>query len=229
MADISVQQMHADIRLLIPESDGRYFSPEEIDSSINMGVLDLFNQQYKIFEEVQRITDQMARYKTSAVIPVSPGSGIMSPGIGTTPPDLIYTLNIFATKISTTDVVKKVRLTQEKFIPSYVDSEAFAPSTDNIIARYMGASIQIFPNSISEITVAYLRTPIKCKFNYTTAGILDTAFVYNPSGSMQVDYSPVAYNQVLEKALRYLGVAQKDQVLMSQENLAKQNNIPEQR
>lgn len=218
----TIEQMHSDIRMLVPESDGRYFSPEEIDSAVNASILDLFNQQYKIFEESQRITDQMSRFKITSTVPVSVG-------IGPLPTGLIYTLNITASKVSGVVVTKKVRIVQEQFISQYIDSEAFAPDDSNIIARVLGTNIQVYPSNVTEIRVTHFRIPAKAKFNYTLTGILGTVIVYNPSGSIQLDYSPASYNQILEKALRWLGIAQKDQTLIQNEQIARANNQPEAR
>lgn len=218
----SIQRAHYDLNLLLPSSDNRYFTPEEIDSAINMAITDLFNQQYKAFGETQRVSDQLARFKTTTAVPVSAG-------IAVAPENLIYTLNIFGSKIGTTDVLKKVRIVEEQFISQYIDSEAFAPDEDNVLARLLGPNIQIYPTTITEIRVTYFRKPNLAKFAYTLSGVLQSIPTYDPINSVQIDYSDIAYNQILEKALVYLGVAQKDQTLLSQQNILRQQNTPEAR
>ena len=218
----SIQKAHYDINLLLPSSDNRYFSPEEIDSAINMAITDLFNQQYKAFGETLRISDQLARFKTTTTIPVSGG-------IASVPSAHIYTLNIIGTKLGTTSVLKKVRIVEEQFISQYIDSEAFAPTENDVIARFLGSDVQIYPVTITEIRMTYFRKPIMAKFAYTYTGVFGNIPVYDPINSVQIDYSDIVYNQIIQKALLYLGIAQKDQTLMSEQQIIRQQNQPEAR
>ena len=218
----SIERAHYDINLLLPSSDNRYFTPEEVDSAISMAITDLFNQQYKVFGETLRISDQLARFKTTSTI-------VVSGGIAVVPTAHIYTLNIVGTKLGTTAVTKKVRIVEEQFISQYIDSEAFAPTENDVIARFLGANVQIYPVTITEIRMTYFRKPINAKFAYTYTGVLQNIPVYDPINSVQIDYSDIAYNQIIEKALLYLGIAQKDQTLMSEQQIIRQQNQPEAR
>ena len=74
-----IERLHANIRLLIPESDGRYFSPGELDRVINLSILDIFNQHFKVYEESQRITDLLSRYKITTPVVVSGGVAVLPP------------------------------------------------------------------------------------------------------------------------------------------------------
>jgi len=124
----SIERAHFDINTLLPSSDSRYFNPEEIDSAIYFAIIDLFNQQYKVFGETQRISDDLARFKTGTTIPLVAGVGPMPQGH-------VYTLSVYVTKIGATNIVKRCRIIEEQFISQYVDSEAFAPDENNVIAR----------------------------------------------------------------------------------------------
>jgi len=218
----SIQRAHFDINTLLPSSDSRYFSPEEIDSAINSAVLELFNQQYKVFGETQRISDELARFKTLSPI-------TLAAGIGPLPDTHLYTLSVYVTKIGATTITKRLRIVEEQFIAQYIDSEAFAPDEDNAIARLVGQNIHAYPQTITEIGMTYFRKPNLCKFAYIYTGLLQNIPVYDPINSIQIDYSAASYNQLIQKALTYLGVAQKDQVLMQEQGLFRQMGTPEAR
>ena len=218
----SIERAHYDLNMMLPSSDSRYYSPEELDSAINRAVLDLFNMQYKSFGETQRISNDLARFKTITPIP-------LAAGVGALPAGHLYTLSVYVTKIGATPVIKRLRIVEEQFIAQYIDSEAFAPSEENCICRLIGQTIHAYPETITEIGMTYLRKPIDAKFGYTMTGILKNIPVYdpNPINSTQIDYSEATYNQILQKALTILGVSQKDATLMQEQGLFRQNSTPE--
>lgn len=216
----SIERAHIDLNMMLPSSDSRYFSPEELDSAINLAVMDLFNQQYKSFGETMRISDALARFKTIASIP-------LVAGIGPLPTGHVYTLSVYGTKLGTEVVTKRCRVVEEQFIAQYIDSEAFAPNENNVIARLVGSNIHVYPNTITEVGMTYLRVPVPAKFSYTLTGLLGNVPVYDSVNSVQIDYTQVNYNQLIQKALTYLGVAQKDQTLMAEQSMFRQQGTPE--
>ena len=216
----SIERAHYDINILLPSNDSRYFSPEEIDSAIYFAIVDLFNQQYKAFGETQRISDALARFKTITAIPLSAGQAAL-------PLNHVYTLSVYGTKLGTTPFIKRCRLVEEHFIAQYIDSEAFAPGEDNVIARLIGPNIHVYPDTITEIGITYLRKPNPPRYAYTMTGILGNIPVYDKINSVQIDYTDVNYNQIIEKTLTVLGVAQKDASLIQQQQMFRQAGTPE--
>lgn len=221
----SIERAHYDLKMLLPSSDSRYFSPEELDSAINMAIMDLFNMQYKAFGETQRISDDLARFKTITVLPTTPGTG--GAAIGALPESHLYTLSVYVNKIGAVPIVKRLRIVEEQYIAQYIDSEAFGPSEDNCICRLVGPNVHAYPNTITEIGITYFRKPIHCKYAYTLTGLLGNVPVYDPINSIQIDYSDAAYNQIIQKTLTYLGVAQKDGTLIQEQGMFRQNSTPE--
>jgi hypothetical protein len=169
-----------------------------------------------------RISDDLSRFKVTTAIPLTVGVGQM-------PSNHLYTLSLYGTKIGANPVIKKVHIVEEQFIPQYIDSEAFAPDADNIIARFVGPNIELYPTTVTEAGMTYLRKPIDCKFAYTLTGLLQNIPVYDPINSVQIDYSEAAYNQLIEKAMAYLGYAQKDSMLVQMEAIDRKNSQPEAR
>lgn len=216
----SIQQAHYDINTLLPSNDSRYFSPEEIDNAINWAVLDLFGQEFKAFGETQRVSDALDQFKVTTPVPIAAG-------VGVNPPANMHTLNVLGSKIAGVDVKKKTKIVEEHFLAQYLDSEAFGPDEDHVVIRFVGNNIQVYPNTFTEIRITYFRLPIPAKFAYTMTGLLGNIPVYDPINSIQIDYSMAYYNRIIEKSLLYLGVAQKDQTLMAQQNVFKQQNAPE--
>ena len=216
----SIERAHYDLKMLLPSSDSRYFSPEELDSAINMAVMDLFNMQYKAYGETQRISDDLATFKT--ITPIT-----LAAGVGSMPEGHLYTISVYVTKIGLNSVIKRLRIVEEQFIAQYIDSEAFGPTEDNCICRLIGNTIHAYPETITEIGMTYFRKPNDCKYAYTLTGLLGNIPVYDAINSIQIDYSDSAYNQIIQKALTYLGVAQKDSTLMQEQGMFRQNSTPE--
>lgn len=222
----SIERAHYDINVLLPSSDSRYFSPEEVDSAINWAVMELFNQQYKAFGETQRISDALDKFKVTSPVPLV-GVGIAA--IGPMPAGHIYTLNVLMTKLGTQEVQRKTKVVEEQFLAQYIDSEAFGPDETHVVVRLLGGNIQVYPNTFTECRITYFRKPNLAKYAYTYTGLLGNIPVYDSINSIQIDYGEAYYPQIIQKALTYLGVAQKDQVLMQEQGLFRQAGTPEAR
>jgi hypothetical protein len=223
---MDVGRMHYDINTLLPSNDSRFFSPEEIDAAINFAVLNLFNQQFKAFGETQRVSDALDRFKVTTPVPLVGLPGTTA-AVGVNPPNNIHTLNVLGSKLGTMPVQRKGKIVEEQFLAQYIDSEAFAPDENHVVFRFVGPNIQVYPNTFTEIRVTHFRKPIDCKWAYTYTGLLQNIPVYDALNSVQIDYTDTAYDQVLEKSLMYLGQAQKDGSLLSFQQVAKNNSIPE--
>jgi hypothetical protein len=222
----AIERAHYDIQTLLPSNDSRYFTPEEIDSAINWAVLELFNQQYKAFGETMRISDALDRFKVTTTVPLA-GLGIAA--IGAVPPDHIYTLNVLGTKLGGIEVQRKTKIVEEQFLAQYIDSEAFGPDETHVVVRFLGGNIQVYPNTFQECRITYFRKPNDAKYAYTLVGVLQNIPQYDPINSVQIDYAVAYYPQIIQKALTYLGVAQKDQVLMQEQGMFRQMGTPESR
>ena len=157
---MTIKEFHDNIDLMNPSSDGRYFSPEQIDSAINIAVMDLYNQEYKNFEESQRISDNMSDFKAVDIATVTTGACGL-------PPDLAYITSLMATVINGATVTRRVELIGDQFINDILESTAFGPDEDNVYARRNGSGLQIRPFSVTEITISYLRLPVPAKYAYT--------------------------------------------------------------
>lgn len=216
---MTIQELHSDIRLMLPESDGRYFSPEDIDSFIHMAVTDLFNAEYKVFEESQRITELMSFFHSVSARPIAAG-------VGTVPADLFYITNLFCSKIGAVAVERDVDLITQQFSNSSFHSEAFGPDENHIFVQRINTGLKVRPLSVTEVTVAYLRKPNKAKFGYNTS--LDGfSFVYDLSKSVQIDFPEQGHVEVMNKTLRYMGVPLRQSALVQTEAIAKAGNQPE--
>ena len=222
----SIERAHFDIHTLLPSNDSRYFTPEEIDSAINWAVVELFNQQYKAFGETMRISDALDRFKVTTPVPLA-GAGIAA--VGALPVGHVYTLNVLATKLGGVEVQRKTKIVEEQFLAQYIDSEAFGPDENHVVVRLLGGNIQVYPNTFQEVRITYFRKPNLAKYAYTLVGVLENIPKYDPLNSIQIDYTDVNYSQIIEKALTYLGVAQKDQVLIQEQGMFRQMGTPEAR
>ena len=216
---MTIEEFHSNIRLMIPEGDGRYFSPANIDSFIHMAVIDLFNTEYKVYEESQRITEWMAYFHSVSARPVSNGAA-------TVPSDLFYITNLYCSKIGTSVVERDVDLITQQFSNSSFNSTAFGPDENHIFVQRLNAGFKVRPLTVTEITMTYLRRPNKAKFGYNTS-VDGFSWVYDVSQSTQIDFPEQGHVELMNKTLRYMGIPMAQGRLVQAEAVAKAGNQPE--
>lgn len=218
---MTIKDLHDNLRLMIPEGDGRYFAPANLDNFIHLAVMDLFNQDYKIFEESQRITETLAFFRASSAIPIAAS-------VGSLPSNLMFISKLLCTKIGSVVVERGATLITNQFANDLFISEAFGPTENDIYIERIAGAIQVRPATVTEITVTYLRKPTKAVFGYTTS-IDGFSKVYNVGSSTQIDFPEQAHPEIMNKALRYIGVGMKQPALVQAEGVAKAGNQPEAR
>lgn len=220
---MTIQELHSNIRLMVPEMDGRYFSSADLDNFIHLSVTDLFEVERKAFEESQKITETMAFFRGNTPIAISAG-------VGTLPSDLVYISNLMCTKIGANAVQRDVTLATEQFLNNLIISESFGPTETDILVERIAGALKVLPLTVTELTITYLRRPVKAKFGYTTS-IDGFSKVYDVSTSVQIDFPdlPGLHNEIMNKTLRYIGVPLQRPVLVQEEAISKAGNQPEAR
>lgn len=212
---MTVEEFHIDIRTTLNEGQGRYFSPLQIDSAINKGILDHFKDEYRMFEETQEITDTLGFFKSYSQQTVASGQV-------TIPADFHHITELEA--VLSDNTVKPLTLIKDGEWARKKDSKGFPANALYPVGRQNSNKIDVLPLTatgivgVSKVNIYYLRKPAVAKFNFTEAGG-NYGFVYNNSGSVQVDWPSIDHNRILLKALGYLGIPIQNQVVIQSEQI----------
>lgn len=204
---------------MLNEGQGRYFTPIQIDSAINKGVMDHFKDEYKIFEDTQEVTDTLGFFKAYSQVTVSAGQ--------VTIPDNFHHLTNTEAVLSDASV-KPLVLVRDGEWANKKNSKGFPATALYPVGRQNGNKIDVLPLvpslspgdivGVVKVNLYYLRKPAVAKFNFTEAPN-NYGFVYQDSGSTQVDWPSIDHNRILLKALGYLGIPIQNPTVIQSEQI----------
>lgn len=235
-----INDIHTFVKFLKNQGQNIYHTPEQIDDAINRASLDLFRQEEKIFEQTQIITDTLRPFKVkkSDYAGTSPYA-LPDDYIRATNVAHVYKsnkvvaeedestfcdndLNTDPNSNDTTGIEKEVDLITDGDWVKRQDNLVVAPTEKNPISRVYGDSLEVLPNTVIPI-LYYLKEPIKGKWAYDVS-VDGRSFIFNAGNSIDLEWSLISHNEIIEKTLGYLGVAVRDQIMMQYEQFQKNNN-----
>lgn len=196
---------HNIIREQIRKYRAAYKTPEEIDNALYRGLIDFYNSLFKSKQNSQ----QVSRYLTEQVCNITSTN--------------VFALNsnfnrpVRITSTVGSNVYEGEILAENEWLDRR-NSFILAPTLQQPIARIIGTNIEFYPSDSGNYRLVYYRSPLQPKFNYTVA-VNGRDVVYNPTGSVNVDVNPSALNDVIVRALGYLGVSLNDQGLIVERQL----------
>lgn len=196
---------HKIVREQIRKYRAAYKTPEEIDNALYRGLIDFYNGLFKSKQNSQ----QLSRYVTEQTCNITTSN--------------VFTLNSdFNKPISITSTVSgqvyEGEILSENEWLDRKNSFILPPTSQQPIARIKGTSIEFYPSDSGNYKLVYYRSPVQPKFNYTVAAN-GRDVTYNATNSVNVDVNPSALNDVIVRALGYLGVSLNDQGLIVERQL----------
>lgn len=129
-----------------------------------------------------------------------------SSGVAVKPDDFI---RLLAMRYSTTKVFRVEHDKLWSALSSYIDP----PSTSNVYYVEYDGDWVIYPNSISSVTIDYLRRPARIVWNYSTDA--DGRYVYQSSGSVDPEWDDISALEIATRCMKILGVHFKDADFMN--------------
>lgn len=196
---------HNIIREQIRKYRAAYKTPEEIDNALYRGLIDFYNGLFKS----QQNSQQVSRYLKEQTCNVTSTN--------------VFALNSDFNRPVTINSTVSGQIYEGEILAEneWLDrknSFILAPTLQQPIARIVGTNIEFYPADAGNYKLVYYRSPVQPKYNYTVA-VNGRDITYNPSGSVDVDVNPSALNDVIVRALGYLGVSLNDQGLIVERQL----------
>jgi len=190
----------------------RYFTPEQRDRARNLAVEELYQEDYDVFEDTQKITDTLGHYKTRCTLTYK--------SIIYLPDDHHFTTGLSGIK---SGIEKQIKVIDDSRWALRKSSKLLPITDDNPIANTFEKVIEVLPATLDSVKVYYLRKPLESKWGYTISVNDNRTPVFSEDKSIHVDYPRIGMQKLALKALEYLGMASKDQVAMNAENLKNAN------
>lgn len=199
-----IDLVHKIIREQIRKYRAAYKTPEEIDNALYRGLIDFYNGLFKSKQNSQQLTrylvEQTCNISSTNVFPLS--SNFNRPvGIISTVSGQQYE----------GDVLSENEWLDRK------NSFIVPPTLQFPIARIVGSNVEFYPSDAGNYKLVYYRSPVQPKFSYTISNNRD--IIYTSVGSVDVDVNQPALNDVIVRAIGYLGVSLNDQGLLVERQL----------
>jgi hypothetical protein len=209
---MTIQDIHNWIDFLTNKAQGVYFSHEEKDMALDRGQMQYFNEQYAYYALAQKIQESLSPFKTKYSFLTSDTQN----GLITAPSDYLYLTGgkIVYMEGSRTRY-KALKVLSDDELAYRLNSQLRPVTITSPVAVMAGkvsgiSLIQLYPKQTFAGEIDYLRRPAVPKYAYTQSG---RAFAYDPTNSVQLEWGESELNELIMRALSFLGISIDDQLV----------------
>lgn len=196
-----IQLAHTIIREQLRKYKAGYKSPTEIDNALYRGLLDFYNSLFSAND-----SQQLSRYVKEQVCNIS-STNVFAIGADFNRPIIIKSI------VGALQYEGEI-LAENEWLDR-LNSVILEPDLQHPIARITGISnttqnIEFYPSDAGNFVLVYYRSPTKPVYNYTVA-VNGRDITFNPTGSVDLDVHVNSINNVIVRAIAYLGISLKDE------------------
>jgi hypothetical protein len=210
-----IKDIHDLVDFLAGKNSANKQPPEKIDQVVYEVVIDLFNDNYKMYVKTQEISDFLLAFKRTKKVTATGN-------IATLPADYQHMRAI------RTMAGKKVDLVEDKFWDGRKNSKVAPPSDTNPIARIevpeadpAARTIEMHP--AQDLMLEYFKAPAKPLYAYAVQG---TRYVYDDDATIDVEFGTLLFPDIKRRVLSGLGINLRDRELTVYAEQAKRNEYP---
>jgi len=210
------------INFWIRKERGAFYTIEESVEVIDRGQLSYYNDIMPKYATSQIIKDTLAPFRARYTF--APGE---TPGGLITIPNPEY-LDLLDVQVEFTqdghDVYYAIKMINEDERSDRLNSQIDPVEVTAPVGEMIGfKQIQLYPK-VNTYTgsLTYMRRPVKPVYNYTVVG--GRVIVYNPVGSVQLEWRDTDINAILLKGLASIGINLSDQEVSQFAELKSQEN-----
>lgn len=215
---MNLQQAYDLLNFFINKKLGYYYSPPEIDLIVDRGSLSLYSDWQPKYATSQKIKDALSTFKDTYTFTTSDtANGIIAVPLPTAlvnPKNYLNLLSISITYIDSNSISreKEVEVVNEDELTQRKNSQIDPPTAIAPIAESIGfGQFQLYPIQTYAGNVKFLRRPKAPLFAYSV--VSGRVIVYDPTNSIQIEWSEIYQDDVLIKALQSAGINLDDQEL----------------
>ncbi len=206
-----INDLHEAIRLLNNQGQSRYFAPEKIDKAINDSVRSLIEDLMDEYQRTQRLSDYLLPLEIVRLLPLQGDfAGV--------PADYAHATGYSV--LDNSNNVYKLDFVNSGAWNTRVNSRVVPPEKDYPIMRLNENRFQIAPSGeYSKMELSFIKQPVEGVWGYDVDADGET-FVFSQSKSTDLDMPASAFIEILKRAVSYLGVPLREEVLV-QFNMSK--------
>jgi hypothetical protein len=205
---MDLQAIHKRIELILNKDTGKYFTHEEIDDLLDMAQMDEFNNLLGNTRgtsplglgKSQGISEELLPFETFKLL--QNGDRNQSIGVNTydLPTDVMY-ITLITKNGASVDLMSKHE------VSARLDSEIIPPTAAEPVAMFYSQSgvkrLRVYPSSVTDIDVFYLKRPAAPEFVYTLNG---RQVVYDQASSTQMLWNDRSIEHIIKRACALAGV-----------------------
>ena len=195
MANRNINDIYNILLYIARKQRGVFITPDEAMTILDNGQLELTQKGFEQFQINQTIVDILSPFKEKVQTTTqSDGQCVM-------PSNYAHLLGSVYTIYGST--VNAVKFVNEDELPLVLTNLLRPVNLSNPIAIDSALGFQVFPNTAQTIFYTYLRRPVKPYLAYTQVGRTVT---YDPANSIQIEFYDIYINNIISRALKYLGI-----------------------
>ena len=195
MASRNISDIHTIIQFLERKERGTFTNPSQIDMLLNMAQMEVYEDYFKMYGIDQTVHDAINPFKVNYQFTSA------ADGTVTLPEDYLHLLpNVFTVTGST---INEVHFLNEDEWVLAIKSQLRPVTLTTPIAKDYGNGFNLYPQSLQVGFLTYMRRPLTPVYSYTQVG---RTITYDPTTSVQIEFSDVYIDKIIAKALGYLGI-----------------------
>lgn len=195
-----IKEMHGYIDFLTGKGQTGYHSPEQKDDAIHVASRALYDEKRKEYERTREITIDLVPFLSNAD-PLS---------INTSNGQALFTSSgKYIVSISAAG--KSVKEVDKGRWENKINDPLCPPTTVYPIFTIYKNFLQFYPYNLTDLNITYLSEPARAKWAYT---IVSNRFVYDDASSIDIPWGEENHNEIMFRALEYLGLNLREGALM---------------
>jgi hypothetical protein len=204
---ININEFDQALLFILNKNEQGKAKPADRNRATNMAQRQLFKERYgkpeeyqpgrpvprQAFAMTQKIHDDLAGF-------IEGWHPELTDGTAPLPDDYAHLITLWSE--SEDDVVSMVKVIGENELPQRLSSHILKPTKMHPVAT-MDKVIRVYPKTIPNVSMSYLRLPAEAKWAYTTESGRP---VYDPENSVDLEWPEGCMNDLLIRAASFLGV-----------------------
>lgn len=177
-----------------------YWTPEQIAQEVHSESMNIWQKYVDIFEKTKKMDVYMRPFQNKESLALGGGAGT----IVTT--DYIY-------YIEDANTLNEIHQVEDKRWGFRKNHPVKVPTTEYPICNISNQSIQVLPDTITDIKIWYIKKPTKPVYAYTVSG---TRYIYDDASSVDFEWNEVLHDSIMNRVLGNLGIPIRDWELINQ-------------
>jgi hypothetical protein len=195
MANRNINDIYNIILYIVRKERGSFVTTSEMCSMLDMGQMELVTESFAQYQINQKIVDALSPFKVKNQFTSA------NDGQVTMPADYLHLLGGVYTVYGST--VNTVRFVNDDELATALTSQLRPVSLSRPLAIDSALGFQLFPNQAQTGFYTYLRRPATPVWGGT---LVNRVLTYDPNQSTQIEFYDVYINNIISRALKYIGI-----------------------